>query len=272
MKLVRYLRDGVPRLGRVDELDHVHEEARDDGQQVADDQLPLDQLDLLPVVQRSATIICVGLNYVDHAEEAGIALPDTPLLFGKSSSSLLAHGRPIQLPTELTTQVDYEAELGVVIGRRCSRVSEREALDYVWGYTCVNEVSARDLQFAKGQWFQGKSLDTFCPVGPWLTTADEVPDPQALRIRAFVDGECRQDSDTANMIFSVAQLISYVAQTITLERGDLIATGTPAGVGYARQPQAFLTPGDRVDVEIDGLGTLSNPVMARDSTWSHPSQ
>jgi 2,4-diketo-3-deoxy-L-fuconate hydrolase len=154
-----------------------------------------------------------------------------------------------------------------VIGRRCSRVTQREALDYVWGYTCVNDVSARDLQFADGQWFRGKSLDTFCPLGPFLTTADEVPDPQALQVRAYVNREVRQDSSTANMVFSVAELISYISTTITLVPGDLIATGTPAGVGYARDPKAALAPGDTVTVEIESLGSLSNPV-AESQAWT----
>ncbi len=257
MRLVRYLDDDVARYGVVDEHGLVREHV------VGEEERPLESLTLLPIVERSASIICVGLNYVDHAAEAGAALPKVPLLFGKSSNSLLAHGKPVLVPLGITNEVDYEAELGVVMSRRCSNVTEAEALDYVWGYTCVNDVSARDLQFAHGQWFRAKSLDTFCPVGPFLTTADEVPDPQAMRIHARVNGETRQDSSTANMVFSVAELISYISATITLERGDLIATGTPAGVGYGRNPKALLAPGDSVTVEISGLGILSNPVAAR---------
>ncbi len=263
MRLVRYLDDGTARLGAVDDRGFVREYVTDVGTVASDQERALADLSPLPVVPRSASIICVGLNYVDHAREAGANLPKMPLLFAKSSNSLIAHGRPILVPTDITREVDYEAELGIVIGRRCSQVTEQEALDNVWGYTCVNDVSARDLQFAHGQWFRGKSLDTFCPVGPFLTTADEVPDPQTLRIRSYVNGEVRQDSTTANMVFSVAELISYISRTITLEPGDLIATGTPAGVGYAREPKALLVPGDQVTVEIDGLGALSNSVAER---------
>ncbi len=268
MRLVRFLEDGTAKTGTVDPEGVVRGYQADPETPVADTrERHLSELSLLPVVTRSAAIVCVGLNYVDHAEEAGAALPGEPLLFGKSPNSLLAHGAPILLPTETTSEVDYEAELGVVIGRRCTGVAEREALDYVGGYTCVNDVSARDLQFAHGQWYRGKSLDTFCPVGPFIVTPDEVPDPQALGIRAYVNGDLRQDSSTANMVFGVAELISYISRTITLEPGDLIATGTPAGVGYARHPKALLAPGDVITVEIDGVGSLVSPVAEKRS-WT----
>jgi 2-keto-4-pentenoate hydratase/2-oxohepta-3-ene-1,7-dioic acid hydratase in catechol pathway len=206
-------------------------------------------------------IICVGLNYRDHAEEQGTALPAAPLLFAKWPNTLIGPGEPIVIPP-LTTQVDYEAELGVVIGERVRAISEHEALGAVRGYLCLNDVSARDLQFADGQWVRGKSLDTFCPVGPELVPAGLVPNPGALAIRALVSGAVMQDSNTSQMIFSVAEIIAHVSRAITLEPGDLIATGTPAGVGAFRKPPVFLAPGDEVTIEIEGIGALTNPVRA----------
>ena len=211
-------------------------------------------------ITRPGKIVCVGLNYHDHAEEGGQDLPKAPLLFAKWPNTLIGHGEPIVLPQE-SSQVDYEAELGVVIGATAKHVSERDALDIVQGYICVNDVSARDLQFGDGQWTRGKSPDTFCPVGPRLVPRDEIGDPQALAIRCIVNGETLQDSSTSQMIFSVAEIIAYVTRVITLEPGDLIATGTPAGVGVFRDPQVLLQDGDEVSVEIEGLGTLTNPVQ-----------
>jgi 2,4-didehydro-3-deoxy-L-rhamnonate hydrolase len=211
-------------------------------------------------IPRPGKIVCVGLNYRDHAAEGGQDLPKAPLLFAKWPNTLIGDGDPVVLPPE-STQVDYEAELGVVIGTKAKRVSERDALDHVEGYICVNDVSARDLQFADGQWTRGKSPDTFCPVGPRLVPRDEIADPQALAIRCIVNGEALQDSSTAQMIFSVAEIIAYTSQVITLEPGDLIATGTPAGVGVFRDPKVLLKDGDEVSVEIEGLGTLTNPFI-----------
>jgi 2-keto-4-pentenoate hydratase/2-oxohepta-3-ene-1,7-dioic acid hydratase in catechol pathway len=211
-------------------------------------------------IPRPGKIVCVGLNYRDHAAEGGQDLPKAPLLFAKWPNTLIGDGDPVVLPPE-STQVDYEAELGVVIGTKAKRVSERDALDHVEGYICVNDVSARDLQFADGQWTRGKSPDTFCPVGPRLVPRDEIADPQALAIRCIVNGEALQDSSTAQMIFSVAEIIAYTSQIITLEPGDLIATGTPAGVGVFRDPKVLLKDGDEVSVEIEGLGTLTNPFI-----------
>jgi len=208
---------------------------------------------------RPGKIVCVGLNYRDHAAEGGQDLPKAPLLFAKWPNTLIGDGDPVVLPPE-STQVDYEAELGVVIGAKAKRVSERDALDHVAGYICVNDVSARDLQFADGQWTRGKSPDTFCPVGPRLVPREEIADPQALAIRCLVNGKALQDSSTAQMIFSVAEIIAYTSQIITLEPGDLIATGTPAGVGVFRDPKVLLQDGDEVSVEIEGLGTLTNPI------------
>ena len=213
---------------------------------------------MLPI-ERPQKIICVGLNYSDHAAEQGVATPEQPLLFAKWPNTLIGPGDPIVLPA-ITQKPDYEAELGVVIGSRVRNVSVENALEAVAGYICVNDVSARDLQFADGQWTRGKSPDTFCPVGPALVPASEIPDPQALGIRAILNGQTMQESTTGNMIFGVAEIISYITQTITLEPGDLIATGTPAGVGVFRDPPVFLQPGDEITIEIDGLGSLTNPV------------
>jgi len=215
---------------------------------------------VLPI-ERPQKIICIGLNYRDHAEEQGVDLPERPLLFAKWPNTLVGPGDPIVLPP-ITEKVDYEAELGVVIGSRASRVSVENALEAVAGYICVNDVSARDLQFADGQWVRGKSLDTFCPVGPELVPAAEIPDPQALGIRAILNGQVMQDSTTANMVFGVAEIIAFISQAITLEPGDLIATGTPAGVGVFRDPQVLLKPGDEITIEIDDIGALTNPVAA----------
>jgi 2-keto-4-pentenoate hydratase/2-oxohepta-3-ene-1,7-dioic acid hydratase in catechol pathway len=211
-------------------------------------------------ITRPGKIVCVGLNYHDHAEEGGQDLPKAPLLFAKWPNTLIGDGDPILLPEE-STQVDYEAELGVVIGTTAKHVSERGALDIVEGYICVNDVSARDLQFGDGQWTRGKSPDSFCPVGPRVVPREEIEDPQALAIRCVLNGQTMQDSSTSQMIFSVAEIIAYVTRIITLERGDLIATGTPAGVGIFRDPKVLLQDGDEVSVEIEGLGTLTNPVQ-----------
>jgi 2-keto-4-pentenoate hydratase/2-oxohepta-3-ene-1,7-dioic acid hydratase in catechol pathway len=215
---------------------------------------------VLPI-ERPQKIICVGLNYRDHAEEQGVAVPEQPILFAKWPNTLVGPGEPIVLPA-ISEKVDYEAELGVVIGSRVRNVAAESALAAVRGYICVNDVSARDLQFSDGQWTRGKSPDTFCPVGPRLVPASEVPDPQALAIRALLNGKPMQDSTTANMIFGVAEIIAFASQTITLEPGDLIATGTPAGVGVFRDPPVFLQPGDEITIEIDGIGALTNPVQA----------
>jgi 2-keto-4-pentenoate hydratase/2-oxohepta-3-ene-1,7-dioic acid hydratase in catechol pathway len=215
---------------------------------------------VLPI-ERPGKIICVGLNYRDHAEEQGTDLPEAPLLFAKWQNALIGPGEPIVIPP-IVTKCDFEAELGVVIGDRARDVSLENALEAVAGYICVNDVSARDLQFADGQWTRGKSPDTFCPVGPRLVPRNEVSDPQALAIRAILNGETVQDSNTSNMVFGVAEVIAYITRTITLEPGDLIATGTPAGVGAFRKPPLYMQPGDEITIEIEGLGSLTNPVVA----------
>ena len=214
---------------------------------------------MLPI-ERPGKIVCVGLNYRDHAEEQGAELPAAPLLFAKWTTALVGPGEPIVIPP-IVGKADYEAELGVVIGERVKGVSKENAFEAVRGYLCANDVSARDLQFGDGQWTRGKSPDTFCPVGP-MTPRDEVSDPHALRIRAIVSGEVLQDSTTANLIFGIDEVIAYASQTTTLEPGDLILTGTPAGVGVFRDPQRLLQPGDEVTIEIDELTSLTNPVVA----------
>ena len=214
---------------------------------------------MLPI-ERPGKIVCVGLNYRDHAEEQGVELPTAPLLFAKWPNALIGPGDPIVIPPAVT-KCDYEAELGVVLGTRVSRVSKENALEAVRGYVCANDVSARDLQFGDGQWTRGKSVDTFCPVGPLVPAAD-IPDPHDLPIRAIVSGEVLQDSTTANLIFGVDDIISYASQTLTFEPGDLILTGTPAGVGVFRDPQRLLLPGDEVTIEIERVGSLTNPVVA----------
>jgi 2-keto-4-pentenoate hydratase/2-oxohepta-3-ene-1,7-dioic acid hydratase in catechol pathway len=212
------------------------------------------------VIALPQKIVCVGLNYRDHAEEQGVALPERPLLFAKWPNTLIGDGDPIRIPS-ISKQVDYEAELGVVIGRRARGVSPDDALSFVEGYVVANDVSGRDLQFADGQWVRGKSLDTFLPVGDLVPAAD-VPDPQALPIRAVLNGEVLQDSNTSNMVFGVAEIVAFVSQAITLEAGDLIITGTPAGVGAFRKPQIWMAPGDEITIEIDGVGSITNPVTA----------
>jgi 2-keto-4-pentenoate hydratase/2-oxohepta-3-ene-1,7-dioic acid hydratase in catechol pathway len=217
---------------------------------------------LLAPVPRPGKIICVGLNYRDHAKETGKAVPTEPILFPKFANSVVGPGAEVLVPPE-ADEIDYEAELAVVIGRRASRVAAADALDHVAGYTCANDVSSRSLQFLSGQWLLGKAIDTFLPLGPYLVTADEVPDPQALGIRCLVNDELLQDSNTGQMVFGVAELIAYASRTITLEPGDLLVTGTPAGVGMAADPPRYLRAGDRMRVEIDGLGELENTVRAR---------
>lgn len=214
---------------------------------------------MLPI-ERPGKIVCVGLNYRDHAEEQGVELPSEPLLFAKWPTSFIGPGEAIVIPP-IVEKCDYEAELGVVIGERVKSVSKENAFEAVRGYVCANDVSARDLQFGDGQWTRGKSPDTFCPVGP-MTPRDEITDPHALAIRAIVSGEVLQDSTTANLIFGVDDVISYASQTTTLEPGDLILTGTPAGVGVFRDPQRLLRPGDEVTIEIERIGSLTNPVVA----------
>jgi 2-keto-4-pentenoate hydratase/2-oxohepta-3-ene-1,7-dioic acid hydratase in catechol pathway len=221
---------------------------------------PLDGVRLAAPLANPSKIVCVGLNYHDHCREQGLDVPQRPILFAKFPSTIIGHEAEITWPGDLSQQVDYEAELAVVIGRRGRHIPVDEAYRYVAGYTNLNDVSARDVQFADEQWVRGKSFDTFCPLGPYLVTADEVPDPHDLRIRCWVNGELRQDSNTRELVFNVPQLVAYISRTCTLMPGDIISTGTPGGVGVFREPPVFLQPGDVVEVEIDRLGRLRNRV------------
>jgi 2-keto-4-pentenoate hydratase/2-oxohepta-3-ene-1,7-dioic acid hydratase in catechol pathway len=218
---------------------------------------------LLAPVPDPRKIVCIGLNYRDHAAESGVPVPTEPILFSKYPTTLIGHGGQIVLPSA-SHEVDYEAELVVVIGRKGRHISRERALEYVGGYAVGHDVSARDWQLNKPgkQWMAGKTFDTFAPVGPELVTPDEVPDPQNLGIRLRLNGHTMQDSSTSQLVFGVAELIAYLSQIFTLEPGDLIFTGTPPGVGMARKPPVWLKPGDQVEVEIDRLGTLQNTVIA----------
>ena len=220
----------------------------------------LDDVSLEAPVPRPGKIICIGLNYRDHAAESGMPIPTSPIIFSKFSSCAIGPGASIVVPHG-STQSDYEAELAFVVGRHARNVARENALDHVFGYTNFNDVSARDFQFADGQWQRGKSCETFAPMGTFVATTDEIPDPQNLSIRLRLNGETMQDSSTGQMIFGVAELVEFLSRYIVLEPGDVVATGTPPGVGFARTPPVYLKDGDVVEVEIEGLGVLTNPVQ-----------
>lgn len=210
-------------------------------------------------------ILCIGLNYRRHAEEGGAKLPENPVLFMKATSAVQNPGDPIIIPQHLaSTEVDYECELGVVIGKACKNVKREDALNYVLGYTCAHDVSARDWQikWGGGQWCRGKTFDTFLPLGPCLVLKDEIPDPAALKIKTVLNGQVMQDWRCDDMIFDVPSLIAFLSGSTTLLPGTVIITGTPHGVGFARKPPVFLKPGDTVTIEIDKIGALTNPVVA----------
>ena len=236
-----------------------------DGQGLADRERglshPLADVELLAPVLRPGKVVCVGLNYRSHLAEIGEPTPEYPILFHKAATSVTGHGRPIVLP-HVSRQVDYEGELAAVIGRRGKYIPRDEALAYVAGYTCANDVSAHDLEFRTSQWASGKMLDTFCPLGPALATLDEFDDPNDLPLKTTLNGRTVQAARTTDMVFRVPFLVSYISSLATLEPGDLILTGTPAGIGCNRKPQVFLRPGDQVTVTVGGVGTLSNPVVA----------
>lgn len=221
---------------------------------------PIAEVRLAPPVPDPQKVLCIGLNYREHAAEAEKEEPATPIVFTKFPTSLIADGESIELPPSNPTMVDWEGELAVVIGRRAHRVAEAEALDHVAGYMPFNDVSGRDLQLASPQWTMGKAFDTSGPCGPALVLADEVPDPHSLRLRTILNGETVQEASTGEMIFTITRLIAFISSLITLEVGDIIATGTPAGVGYAREPKRFLAAGDTIEVEIEGIGKLRNSV------------
>lgn len=264
MRIFRYLdQAGKMGFGRFDEGGNTFLILqKGDGEFEATDQRITPFQFLTPIDFRC--IYAIGLNYRAHAEETGLEIPKYPMVFMKAPTAAQNPGDPIVLPRYLRSdKVDYEAELGVVIGRPCKNVKPEEALSYVLGYVCANDVSARDWQKEKGggQFCRGKTFDTFCPVGPCLATADEIPDPSKLTIRSFVNEEKMQESGTDDMIFDVPTLISFLSGSTTLLPGTLILTGTPSGVGEARNPKRYLVPGDEVTVEIDGLGILTNPVV-----------
>ena len=225
---------------------------------ISEEELPFGSC--VPAPQK---IICVGLNYRRHAEETNSPIPEYPILFNKFNNSLTGHRASVAVPG-VTAKLDYEAELAIVIGRRAKNVSTDEALDYVFGYTAVNDLSARDLQLRTQQWLLGKSCDGFCPIGPYLVTADEVGDPNQLAIQSIVNGEIRQDSNTSDMIFACDEIVSYISRHMTLEPGDVILTGTPEGVvlGLPAEQQVYLKPGDEVSIVIEKIGTLTNRFVA----------
>ncbi len=274
MKLITYsVGDGGPQVGYVEDgeirplggtsmLEYI-ERGRDANRQPGGGEVvALEEARIHAPVARPSKIIAIGLNYEDHAAETGGEIPEKPIVFAKYPNTVVGPGEVIKIPP-ITEQADYEAELAVVVGHPARNVSASEALEYVFGYTNCNDVSSRDLQFSEGgQWTRSKSLDTFCPLGPYIATREEVPDPQSLSIRCVLNGEVMQDSNTSKMAFSVAELVSFLSSGMTLMPGDIIATGTPAGVGFARDPKVFLKAWDEVTIEIEGLGSLTNPVEA----------
>ena len=262
MRIVRFLSGGEVHLGRqVDDTTALAIEGELIGpHRVSERTLPIEKL-LAPLVP--ADILCIGLNYRAHAAEGGSSIPINPVLFIKAGNTLNHPFDPIPVPRR-SSQIDYEAELAVVIGKAAKNVSREHAMEYVLGYTCANDVSARDWQRDKGlgggQFARGKSFDGFCPLGPWIVTKDKIPEPNNLRLRTFLNGEVMQDSNTADMIFDVPTLIESLSSTMTLRPGAVILTGTPEGVGFARNPPVWMKEGDTVVVEIEGIGRLENPV------------
>lgn len=283
MKLVSFVRDGATHIGAM-----VGENIVDFSQ--ADASLPMDMIGflkggkatleaaqkaidggaktialsavkLLAPIPNPGKIICIGLNYSDHAAETGQAIPKFPVVFSKYSNTVIANGENIVLP-HVSNEVDYEAELGFVIGKTAKYVKAADALDYVAGYLPINDVSARDYQNRTSQWTMGKTFDTFAPMGPALTTSDEIPNPGNLKISLTINGETLQNSNTDKLIFGIPQLIEALSEVMTLEPGDIVSTGTPPGVGMARNPKRYMKAGDVVNVTIEGMGTLSNPVVA----------
>jgi 2-keto-4-pentenoate hydratase/2-oxohepta-3-ene-1,7-dioic acid hydratase in catechol pathway len=212
-------------------------------------------------LRNPSKIVAIGLNYFDHAKESKMEIPKSPLVFAKFNNSITGPTDPIIIPLKITQQVDYEAELGVIIGKKAKNIEKEEALDYVFGYTILNDVSARDIQFSDKQWVRSKSLDTFCPMGPVIVTKDEIPDPQNLELGCSINGVTLQQDNTKNMTFSVAELISQLSHSFTFEPGDIIATGTPRGVGFSRTPPVFLKSGDVICTWIKGIGEIINPVI-----------
>ncbi len=276
MKLVSYATDAGPRVGCLDNgeviptpgipsmLDYLSDSSLKSTIEAAligrIGAKPINEVNLLAPLPRPTKIIAIGLNYKDHVEETGREMPKAPVLFSKPPTATIGPEASIVIPNE-SSKIDYEVELGVVIGVGGRNIPKETALDHVGGYTVFNDISARDFQYRDGQWFRGKSFDTFAPMGPVLTLPDQINDPQNLHLELRLNGKKRQDSSTANMVFSVAELITDISKVLTLEPGDVIATGTPAGVGFVAKPKpVFLQPGDVVEAEIEGIGILRNPV------------
>ena len=277
MKLVSYATDAGPRVGCLDNgeviptpgipsmLDYLSDSSLKSTIEAAligrIGAKPINEVNLLAPLPRPTKIIAIGLNYKDHVEETGREMPKAPVLFSKPPTATIGPEASIVIPNE-SSKIDYEVELGVVIGVSGRNIPKETALEHVGGYTVFNDISARDFQYRDGQWFRGKSFDTFAPMGPVLTLPDQISDPQNLHLELRLNGKKRQDSSTANMVFSVAELIADISKVLTLEPGDVIATGTPAGVGFVAKPKpVFLQPGDVVEAEIEGIGILRNPVV-----------
>jgi len=277
VKLVSYATDAGPRVGCLDNgeviptpgipsmLDYLSDSSLKSTIEAAligrIGAKPINEVNLLAPLPRPTKIIAIGLNYKDHVEETGREMPKAPVLFSKPPTATIGPEASIVIPNE-SSKIDYEVELGVVIGVSGRNIPKETALDHVGGYTVFNDISARDFQYRDGQWFRGKSFDTFAPMGPVLTLPDQIRDPQNLHLELRLNGKKRQDSSTANMVFSVAELIADISKVLTLEPGDVIATGTPAGVGFVAKPKpVFLQPGDVVEAEIEGIGILRNPVV-----------
>ncbi|WP_203333689.1 fumarylacetoacetate hydrolase family protein [Planococcus beigongshangi] len=220
----------------------------------------LSDITYLAPIPEPEKIICVGLNYLDHCKETGMDPPKSPVIFSKYANAIIGHNDTVEIPSN-SNEVDFEAELAIVIGKEAKYVSEADANDYVFGYTIINDISARDQQFADGQWSRGKTADTFAPTGPIIVTRDEVDNPYELAISLELNGVVMQNSNTSNLIFTIPQIISYLTQSITLKPGDLIATGTPPGVGMGRKPKVWLKDGDKMSVTIEKIGTLTNSVL-----------
>jgi 2-keto-4-pentenoate hydratase/2-oxohepta-3-ene-1,7-dioic acid hydratase in catechol pathway len=277
MKIAQYYDKGIIRLGlikdevlipvdfRGDMIDFIRSRPnlKDDG-----DPVPLDTVRLAPPISRPSKIIGIGLNYSDHIRESKGKVPESPLIFAKFPNSLLGHKGRITWNSNLIRKVDFEAELAVIIGKEMHECAEDEAIEGTFGYTCGNDVSARDLQFGDGQWVRGKSPDSFCPLGPWIITSEEIADPHSLQIRSLLNGLVMQDSNTSSMLFKLPLLISFLSRNFTLIPGDVILTGTPHGVGCFREPPVYMKDGDEIVVEIEGVGRLENTCRTYTHTLS----
>jgi len=267
MKIAQYYDKGRIRLGRIEDNNLISLDYRGDmidfinnplDPKDSGEHLPLEELQLAPPVSRPSKIIGIGLNYRDHITESKGKIPEFPMIFAKFPNTLLGHNGLITWSSKLTRKVDFEAELAVIIGKTIYDCPEERIMESLFGYTCANDVSARDLQFGDGQWVRGKSLDTFCPLGPWIVTCDEVDDPHNLGIKCLLNGQIMQNSNTRLMLFKLPSLISFLSRNFTLIPGDVVLTGTPHGVGCFREPSVYMKDGDYIVVEIEGVGRLEN--------------